>query len=57
MRKMTDRGGRVIVCFIIEDERNRYDIYATAHHEETVKEAYREGLIDNDALLPLTAFQ
>lgn len=31
-------------------------IYATAHHEETVKEAYREGLIDNDTLLPLTAF-
>lgn len=31
-------------------------IYATAHHEETVKEAYREGLIDNNTLLPLTAF-
>ena len=31
-------------------------IYATAHHEGTVKEAYREGLIDNDTLLPLTAF-
>lgn len=31
-------------------------IYATAHHEETVKEAYREELIDNDTLLPLTAF-
>lgn len=31
-------------------------IYATAHHEETVKEAYREGLIVNDTLLPLTAF-
>lgn len=31
-------------------------IYAIAHHEETVKEAYREGLIDNDTLLPLTAF-
>lgn len=31
-------------------------IYATAHHEETVKEAYREGLTDNDTLLPLTAF-
>lgn len=31
-------------------------IYATAHHEKTVKEAYREGLIDNDTLLPLTAF-
>ncbi len=31
-------------------------IYATAHHEESVKEAYREGLIDNDTLLPLTAF-
>ena len=31
-------------------------IYATAHHEETVKAAYREGLIDNDTLLPLTAF-
>lgn len=31
-------------------------IYATAHHEETVKEAYREGLIDNDTRLPLTAF-
>lgn len=31
-------------------------IYATAHHEETVKEAYREGLIDNDTHLPLTVF-
>lgn len=31
-------------------------IYATAHHEETIKEAHREGLIDNDALLPLRAF-
>ena len=31
-------------------------IYANAHQEETVKEAYREGLIDNDTLLPLTAF-
>jgi prephenate dehydrogenase len=31
-------------------------IYATAHHEATVQEAYREGLIENDALLPLSAF-
>lgn len=31
-------------------------IYATAHHEETVKEAYREGLINNDTLLALDAF-
>lgn len=31
-------------------------IYATAHHEETIEEAYREGLIVNNTLLPLDAF-
>lgn len=31
-------------------------IYATAHHKETIKEAFCEGLIDNEDLLPLTAF-
>ncbi len=31
-------------------------ICATAQHVETILEAYREGLIDNNALLPLTAF-
>lgn len=37
---------------------NNPDIHicATAHHVETIQEAYREGLIDNNALLPLTAF-
>ena len=32
-------------------------IYATAHHKETIEEAYRDGLIENNHLLPLTAFQ
>ena len=31
-------------------------IYATAHHKETIEEAYREGLIENNDLLPLSAF-
>ena len=31
-------------------------IYATAHHKETIQEAYREGLIENNDLLPLSAF-
>lgn len=31
-------------------------IYATAHHKETILEAYREGLIENNDLLPLSAF-
>jgi prephenate dehydrogenase len=31
-------------------------IIATAHHEETVLVAYNEGLIENNGLLPLTAF-
>lgn len=31
-------------------------IYATARHEDTIKEAYREGLIANSGLLPLSAF-
>lgn len=31
-------------------------IFATAHHKETIEEAYREGLIENDTLLPLEAF-
>lgn len=31
-------------------------IYATAHHKETIEEAYREGLIVNSTLLPLDAF-
>lgn len=31
-------------------------IYATARHEDTIKEAYQEGLIANSGLLPLTAF-
>ena len=31
-------------------------IYATAHHKETIEEAYKEGLIENDTLLPLEAF-
>lgn len=32
-------------------------IYATAHHKETIEEAYREGLIENNDLLPLSAFR
>ncbi len=31
-------------------------IYATAHHKETITEAYREGLIENSELLDFTAF-
>ena len=31
-------------------------IYATAHHKETIEEAYREGLIVNHTLLSLDAF-
>ena len=31
-------------------------IYATAHHKETIQEAYRDGLIENNTLLPLSAF-
>ena len=31
-------------------------IIATAHHKETVEEAFREGLIENDTLLSLEAF-
>ena len=31
-------------------------IYATAHHKETIQEAYREGLIENNDLLPLSDF-
>lgn len=31
-------------------------IYANAHHSETIETAHREGITENDALLPLTAF-
>ncbi len=31
-------------------------IYATARHADTIKEAYRRGLIANSGLLPLSAF-
>ncbi|MCM1107337.1 MAG: prephenate dehydrogenase [Blautia sp.] len=31
-------------------------IYATAHRKGTIEEAYREGLIENQELLPLSAF-
>lgn len=31
-------------------------IYATAHHKETIEEAYREGIIENNELLPIHAF-
>ena len=31
-------------------------IYATAHHKETIEEAYKEGLIENNTLLPLESF-
>lgn len=31
-------------------------ISATAHRESTIREAFKEGLIDNDALLPVSAF-
>jgi prephenate dehydrogenase len=40
----------------IKKDRPKTKIYATAHHEETIREAYREGLIENDSLLPLSAF-
>ena len=32
-------------------------IIATAHHKETIEQAYHEGLIENQTLLPLDAFR
>ena len=32
-------------------------LYATAHHEETITEAYREGLIENNTILPMESFR
>lgn len=32
-------------------------IYANAHHEHTVEEAHREGIIENSGILPLSAFE
>jgi prephenate dehydrogenase len=40
----------------IKKDKPETKIIATAHHAETVHEAYCEGLIENDDLLPLTAF-
>lgn len=31
-------------------------IYATAHHRETIEAAHKEGLIENEDLLPMSAF-
>lgn len=31
-------------------------IYATAYHKETLNEAFKEGIIENDDFLPLSAF-
>ena len=40
-------------------KKNNLDIkiIATAHHKETIEQAYHEGLIENQTLLPLDAFR
>lgn len=40
----------------IKKDRNNVSIIATAGHLATITEAYKDGIIDNDTLLPLTAF-
>lgn len=40
----------------IKENRPQTEIIATAGHVETIQEAYREGILKNEVLLPLSAF-